>query len=206
MRYAVLAPVLLLPLTAAPRQDTQPARVKARGAATYRIDPVHSVVIFRIGHFGVSRFYGRFDKVTGTIVHDQDDPARSRVEVVVDAASLDTNNAKRDRDVKGPDFLDAKQFPRIRFVSEKITPAGREERSGRPQFTVRGQLEFHGVTREVEARAVHVGEGKDPWGGYRSGYEVFLTIRRSDFGMKYMLGPVGDRVDLMLSLEGVRRP
>ncbi len=165
----------------------------------YEIDPVHSTAIFRVGHLGISKFYGRFNLVKGTILFDEKNPGRSRAEILVDAASLDTHDPKRDRHIKGPDFLDAKQFPVLRFVSTEVVLA-------RPDsLRIRGKLEIHGVEREIRLDAVRTGRGEDPWGGYRCGFEARFRIKRSDFGMKFMLGPVGDEVDIILSVEGIRK-
>ena len=80
-------------------------------ADTFKIDPVHSSVIFSIKQLGVTDFYGRFNDVLGTVVFDKADPSKSSVEVSVPVESVDTNNEKRDQQLKSPDFFNAKQFP-----------------------------------------------------------------------------------------------
>jgi len=164
-------------------------------AERYRIDPVHSVVVFRVTHFNVGAFYGLFRKVSGHFVVDG---RRSSVEIKVAAASVFTANRKRDTHIKSPDFLNVKQFPSITFKSTKVRPAGRT-------FVVRGKLTLHGVTRAVKVKMRRIGAGKDAWGKYRSGFEGKLTINRSVYGMKKMKGAVGDKITLTIAVEGIRK-
>ncbi len=165
----------------------------------YTIDPVHSRVTFRIKHFGASYFYGQFFDVSGSFVVDEKAPQKSSVDVVVKVDSLDTHDAKRDGHLKSPDFFNAKAFPVITFKGKKVTKVDGDK------VRVSGDLMLHGVTRPVTVTLTHVGAGKDPWGGYRSGYEGTFTIKRSDFGMKYMLEGIGDEVTLTVSIEGIRK-
>lgn len=187
--FAVLGPMLALFALVA--HD-------ARAAENYKIDPVHSSVVFRIQHFGVSYFYGRFNELTGKFAVDDKNNAGNSVEATIKVASLDTHSEKRDADLKGPDFFNAKTFPVITFKGKsfKRLDGGNVEVSG--DFTLRG------VTKTVTLTLMHVGSGKDPWGGYRSGYEGTLTLKRSDYGMTYMLQGIGDEVTIFLGIEGVR--
>lgn len=168
-------------------------------AETYSIDPVHSTAIYKVKHFGVSNVYGRFDDVTGTVLFDSADPAKSSVEVTIKTESLDTANPKRDAHVKGPDFLNAKQFPVMTFKSTavKALDAGKYE--------ITGDFTLHGVTKPLTVVWEKVGEGKGPMGDYRQGGETTFSIKRSDFGMTGMMGPVGDDVQITVSVEGVRQ-
>ncbi len=166
---------------------------------TFQIDPVHSIALFTIGHLGVSEFAGRFDKVTGTFTVDSAHPGRDKVDVEIPIASLDTNYAQRNTDLSGPDFFNAKQFPTMHFVGTRVEPKGKED------AVLLGKLTLHGITRPVRFRLHHVGAGPDPWGGYRSGYVATGTIRRSQFGMTYLLGGISDKVKLSLHIEGKRQ-
>lgn len=167
-------------------------------AGTFKIDPVHSVAQFWIGHMGVSEFPGRFDAISGSFTVDSANMADTvSVEIPID--SLDTNFDKRNKDLLGPDFFNAKQFPKMTFTSTSVKMKNQEE------GTLAGNLTLHGVTRPVTFSLRHVGAGPDPWGGYRSGYVAKTTIRRSDFGMNYMLNGISNTVEVQLNIEGKRQ-
>jgi polyisoprenoid-binding protein YceI len=171
----------------------------ARAAETYKVDPVHSSCLFRAKHFNAGYFYGRFNEITGTIVVDEANPAKSSAEIQVKVESIDTNDAKRDQHLKSPDFFNAKQFPTITFKSKQV------KKSGKDTYEMTGDLNLHGVTRSVTAKVTRTGEGKDPFGKFRIGFETVFTIKRSDFGMKFMLGPISDEIQLIISVEGLRQ-
>ena len=171
----------------------------AHAADTYAIDPVHTAAIFKVKHLGVSYTYGHFNDVAGTITIDAANPSASKVEVLIQTGSVDTHNEKRDGHLASPDFFDAKQFPVMSFTStafKKIDDSTYEVTGG---FTLRG------VSKPLTVKVVKVGEGKDPWGGFRSGYECTFTIKRSDFAMTKMLDAVGDEVAVTFSTEGVKK-
>lgn len=173
----------------------------APDADTYKVDGVHSTAIFRVKHMDASYAYGRFDEVTGTFTIDEKAPERCAFNVQVAAGSVDTNNPKRDQHLKGPDFLNAKQFPTIAFKSKTVKKAGKDT------YEVVGDLTLHGVTKPVTVTIETVGPIKKPLpmgGGYAAGFEAHLTLKRSDFGMVGMVGPVGDEVRAIISVEGAR--
>jgi polyisoprenoid-binding protein YceI len=169
----------------------------AAGAAgqSHKVDPVHSTVLFKIQHFGAGNFYGRFNDASGTIVLDPKEPGKSTVELQVKADSIDTANEKRDQHVKGPDFFNVKQFPLITFKGKDL------KKTGDTKYEVTGDLTLHGVTKEVKIQAEQVGSGKGMGGEIRTGFEATFKLKRSDFGMKFMVGPVGDEVQIIASLE-----
>lgn len=171
----------------------------ALAADTYKIDPVHTFVLFRVQHLGLSYAYGRFTDVNGSFAVDPAAPAESAAEITIRTDSVNTHDAKRDAHLKSPDFFNAKTFPVIRFVATQF------EKGEGDTVRVTGGLTLHGVTRPLTFTMAHVGEGKDPWNGYRSGYEGEVTLKRSDYGMGYMVGPVGDEVTLTLAIEGIRQ-
>jgi len=172
--------------------------LSAHGADTYKIDPVHSSVIFSIKHLGVTDFYGDFKDVSGTVSFDTADPSKSSVDLTVPVESIDTRNEKRDQHLKSPDFFNSKQFPAITFKSTKIEGTG-------DSFKITGDLTIHGVTRPVTADFKKGAENKGQKGEIRSGGETRFTIKRSDYDMKFMAGPLGDEVNIVLSLEGVKQ-
>jgi polyisoprenoid-binding protein YceI len=169
----------------------------AARADTFKIDPVHSSIIFSIKHFGVTDFYGRFNDVSGKVVLDKTDPSKSSVELTIPVESLDTHNAKRDQHLKSPDFFNAKQFPMIVFKSKSVEGSGDD-------YKVAGELLLHGVTKPLTLEMKKGTEAKGMEGEIRGGGETRFTVKRSDFGMNFMQGPLGDEVDLIVSLEGIK--
>ena len=165
-------------------------------AATYQIDTVHSSVVFKAKHLGASNFYGRFNDVTGSIDFDAASPAAGKVKLDIKAESVDTNNEQRDNHLRSPDFFDAKQFPAISFQSTKVAKATDDA------LDVTGNLTLHGVTKPVTLRVVKTGAGKHPRSGKDLiGFETKTTIKRSDFGMQFMQGPLSDEIEVIISVE-----
>ena len=170
----------------------------AYGGDTFKVDPVHSSVVFSIKHFGVTDFYGGFKQISGTVTFDTADPSKSSVELTVPVEAVDTRNEKRDQHLKSPDFFNAAQFPTISFKSNKIEGTG-------STYKISGDLTLHGVTNPVTAEFKKGAENKGQKGEIRNGGETRFTIKRSDYDMKFMAGPLGDDVNIILSLEGVKQ-
>lgn len=164
-------------------------------AARYEVDPVHTSVIFRIGHLGISKTYGRFDDVSGTV----DLGGSNAVSITVQAASVDTGNEKRDNHLRSPDFLSVKEFPTISFKSSAW------KKTGDDVWDVTGTLTLHGTTKEITIPVEKTGEGKTPMGDYRIGFESTFDLERTDYGMTKMVGPVGDDVRLIIAVEAIRK-
>ena len=167
-------------------------------AADYAIDPAHSFVEFRIKHLGYSWLYGRFNRFSGHFSYDADSPQASAISVSIDTASVDTNHAERDKHLRGSDFLDVAKYPEATFESTEYTG---DAQSG----TLEGMLTLHGVTRPISIRLEKLGEGNDPWGGYRAGFAGTTTLNRRDFGISYNLGPASESMELELGIEGIRK-
>lgn len=167
-------------------------------AADYAIDTAHSFIEFRIKHLGYSWLYGRFNRFSGQFSYDPDNPEASAISVSIDAASVDTNHAERDKHLRGSDFLDVAKYPEATFESTKYT--------GNAQGgTLEGMLTLHGVTKPISIELEKLGEGKDPWGGYRAGFIGTTTLTRRDFGISYNLGPASESMELELGIEGIRK-
>ena len=167
-------------------------------AADYRIDAGHSFVQFKISHIGVSWMIGTFDTLSGSFTYDPDaGPERQSISVEIETASVDTGHAERDKHLRSADFLHVDEFPTATFVSTGYEGDGE---SG----TMTGDLTLHGVTEEIAIAVKKVGAGKDPWGGYRAGFEGTVTLTRKDFGMGYNLGPAAESMELFLFIEGIR--
>src|SRR4029079_7487713 len=130
---------------------------------TWNIDPTHSTVGFSIRHMVFSKVRGRFLKYTGAIQLDYD-PAKSWVEVTIDAASIDTGTAQRDDHLRSADFFEVERFPELRYRSRRI------EKLGDDRYRVIGDLSIRDVTREVPLDVEYGGQGTDPWGNQRIGF------------------------------------
>ncbi len=168
-------------------------------AADYQIDPSHAFVQFRILHLGYSLLPGRFNTLRGNFQWDKAHPELSRIEVTIDTASIDTNWAERDKHLRSANFLSVDEFPTAKFISTGYTG---DAASG----TLEGKLSLHGVTRAITLQAKVIGEGRDPWGGYRAGFFATTTIKRSDFRVnKFELGPASDPMKFELMIEGIRQ-
>jgi polyisoprenoid-binding protein YceI len=175
-----------------------PAHAESATPGKYKIDPAHSTVEFSVSHLGISHLVGRFDTFEGDL--NLTPNGKSDVSVTIQTASVDSNHQKRDEHLRSPDFFNSKQFPVMRFVSRKVS----YNAAGEP-VRVDGDLELHGVTKPVTLAVKPVGAGKDPWGGYRSGYTATSTLKRSDFGMNFMPGGIGDDIALTLQIEAIKQ-
>lgn len=165
-------------------------------AANYKIDPTHGFVEFTISHMGFSLVGGRFDKFAGTLVWDKDNPSASSIEVTVDTTSVDTNHKKRDEDISGPGFLNVAAFPKATF---KSTMYHGDASGGK----LMGDFTLNGVTKQITIDVKRLGEGKDPWGGYRVGFSGETTINGADFGYKNPM--IKQPIAIYLSIEGIRQ-
>lgn len=170
-------------------------------AAEYAIDTEgqHAFVNFKISHLGYSWLYGRFNEFDGRFSWDSESPEDSSVSVSINTASVDSNHAERDKHLRSADFLNVDSHPVARFESTSVTAA--EDGA----LEIKGNLTLNGVTREVIIDAQHLGEGEDPWGGYRTGFEGSTSIRLKDYNIDMDLGPAAQEVELILSIEGIRQ-
>jgi polyisoprenoid-binding protein YceI len=171
----------------------------ARGETTYKVDPQHATVIYKISHLNLGNAYGRFNEPTGTVVLD-DDAAKSSFTFEIQVDKVDTANPKRDAHLKSPDFFDAKQFPTITFKSTGVS------KDGDNKYNVTGDLTLHGVTKSITVPIEKTGEGNGlKPGETRTGWEAHADLKRTDFGVKGLVGPVGDDVHLTISFEAVKQ-
>ena len=172
----------------------------AVAAETYEIDPIHSFVLFKVTRLGAEYVYGRFTGgLSGMVSFDSAAPDKSAVALEVKTDTLDTGFAQRDKDIKGPDFLNVKQFPVITFKSKSVQKVTDQ------QYTVTGDLTFHGVTKPLTVQANIIGQGKGVKGESLIGAEVHFTIKRSEYGVHYGLPVVGDDVELTVAVGGARK-
>ncbi|MBX6364807.1 MAG: YceI family protein [Gemmatimonadetes bacterium] len=167
----------------------------------YDIDPNHSYVGFSVRHMMVSNVRGKFTKFSGTIELDPQDVTRSRVEVTVDAASVDTEVARRDADLRSENFFDVARFPTITFVGKRVEKTA-------DGLAVVGDLTLHGVTKEVRVPFELSGPLPAPQGRKRLGAQATFRIKRQDFGLLYNrvvegAQVVGDDVKIELEIEAL---
>jgi polyisoprenoid-binding protein YceI len=168
------------------------------------IDVGHSAIHFWVRHMVISKVHGRFARWSGTIALDPRDLTRSKVDVRIDAASIDTQVADRDAHLRSADFLDTAKHPEITFRSTRIEQAG-------TGYRVVGELAMHGVSREVTLEAEFAGTGKDPWGNERAGFSAKASLDRRDYGLVWNAALetggvlVGEKVEITIELEAVKK-
>lgn len=155
------------------------AFLPAELAGTYTIDASHSRLGFVARHAMVTKVRGSFNEFTGTGVLDPTDPGRSRVELVIQAASIDTRNADRDAHLRSNDFFNMAEFPELRFASTSVTP--RDD----THFTLTGDLTIKGVTNSVDIDVEYTGAATDPFGNRRIGFEGTTVVNRKDWGVNW---------------------
>jgi len=165
-------------------------------AASYKVDMGHSTLMFRCKHLGASYQWGRFDAFSGAFTLAEKD-GESMVEMVIDAASVNSNSKGRDEHLRGPDFFNVKEFPEITFKSKEVNGDG-------DKYTIKGDLTFHGVTREVEMEVVKVGEA-DTRMGRRAGFEGRFKIDRTKFGVETYSDSLGTEVTMTFAIEGIAK-
>lgn len=170
-------------------------------AADYVIDKQgqHAFVNFKASHLGYSWLWGTFKDFEGSFSFDAAQPEASKVKVTLKTASLDTNHAERDKHLRSDDFLNVQAHPKATFTSTSV------KSTGEGTADIHGDLTLNGVTKPVVIAARFIGEGEDPWGGYRAGFEGQTTLRLKDFDIAKDLGPAAQTVDLIISVEGVRQ-
>ena len=171
---------------------------------TFDIDKVHSQVGFSIRHF-FSKVPGQFKDFSGTIVMDPKAPAASSVDVTIQAASIFTDNERRDGHLRSPDFFAADSFPTLTFKSTKVAPAGKDK------YKVTGDLTMRGVTKSVVLDVEFLGMGQVAIGGQamgtKAGFDATTSVNRHDFGINWnkTLDPggvmLGEDVAISLHIE-----
>ncbi|WP_298768563.1 YceI family protein [uncultured Shewanella sp.] len=170
-------------------------------AADYVIDTqgAHASIEFRVSHLGYSFVVGRFNEFEGEFSFDKDKLADAKVNVIINTASVDSNHAERDKHLRGGDFLNVDKFPKASFTSTSVVD------KGEGNFIINGDFTLNGVTKPLAIKAHEIGEGKDPWGGYRAGFEGTTEFALKDYNIKMDLGPASSHVKLDLVVEGIKQ-
>jgi polyisoprenoid-binding protein YceI len=173
--------------------------------STWNLDPVHSVVEFKVRHMMMSNVKGQFSGISGLLTLDEANPTQSRVEASIDASTINTRDAQRDTHLKSAEFLDVEKYPNLTFTSTSV------KRTGSDEGTVTGNLTIHGVTREVVFQVEGPTQpGKDPWGNLRVGVSATTKISRKDFGLTWNATLeaggllVGDEVTITIDAQFVK--
>lgn len=175
--------------------------VAVRGE-TLQIDRNHTSVGFSVRHI-FTKVNGRFGEFEGTIDLDEKNPAGSKVNVTIQAASIDTSVEARDKDLRSPRFFEVEKYPTLSFVSTAVSDVSGDKAK------VKGTLTMHGVSKEVVLDTELLGKAKDPWGNVRYGFHATTRVNRKDFGLTWnqvlesggML--VGDDIDITLDVEAM---
>jgi polyisoprenoid-binding protein YceI len=175
-------------------------------AQTWQIDKAHSDITFTVRHMIITKVRGRFLKWDGTLTLDEEDWSKSRIDVAIDAASISTNDEKRDAHLRSADFLDAEKFPKLTFKSTKVE-AGKGDK-----LFVTGNLTIRDVTKAVTLEVEKLGKAKDPWGNNKVAFNGQVTIEREEFGAKWNQALetggwlVGKQVEVDLELQAIAPP
>lgn len=171
-------------------------------AETWAIDPSHTQVGFAVKHLMIANVKGRFPEVSGTV--HVDPVTGASVDITIQAASITTQDEKRDAHLRSADFLNVDEHPALRFSSTRV------DGNLDSKFTLHGNLQIRGVTRPVILYVINEGRARDPWGNSRNGYTATTTIRRKDFGLEWNMALeaggvlVGDDVRITIETELVR--
>ncbi len=168
-------------------------------AKTYAIDPAHTSIVFRVNHLGFSNVFGRFNQFDGALDFDGDWTG-GKVELTIQAGSIDTAVSKRDDHLRSPDFFNAEEFPTISFESSGVT------KSTDTTGVLEGNLTMLGVTKPVRLEVTFnkVGPHPNPQmaGVEVAGFSATTTVKRSEFGMKTMVPNLGDDIEIWIEVEG----
>ena len=176
----------------------------AVATGTYAIDKAHSEAAFEVRHL-LTKVRGQFADFDGSIEFDPDAPEAGRVEVTIQAASINTNEPARDTHLRSADFFSADEYPTLTFVSRKVKPRSPAE------FDVIGDLTVRGITRTVILAVTYLGAAKDPWGNDKVAFEAETKLNRKDFGLHWNAALetggflVGDDVRVLLSIQALAK-
>lgn len=168
----------------------------AFAADTYEIDKSHTAIVFFINHLGYSNTIGRFNDFSGSFDFDKDDLSSAKINLVIEAASIDTNHEPRDQHLRSPDFLNTDEFPQITFTSTSV------EKTGDNTGKVTGTMDMLGASQPVTLNVTFNKMAPNRRGVMVTGFSARGEMKRSDFGMNYGQGGIGDVLDLYIEVEG----
>jgi polyisoprenoid-binding protein YceI len=146
---------------------------------TWQIDPVHSKIEFSVSHMVISQIVGHFRKIEGKVITENEDFETARVEISIDAKSIDTNNEQRDNHLRSPEFIEAEKYPKITFYSTAV------KKINEGSYLIIGDLTLRDITKQVEFSAKYNGTVKDPYNNKRAGFKITTEINRKDYGVNW---------------------
>jgi polyisoprenoid-binding protein YceI len=158
-------------------------------ADSYKVDKDHSTATFKVSNFYVSKVSGSFSDISGDITEDTDNPARSSVEIIIKTESVNTHIQKRDNHLRSADFFDVKIYPTMSFKSNKV------EKLKNGDYRVTGDFNLHGITKPVTVDVKKLAGAV---------FETKFSINRSDYGITYDPGVIGDKIAISLHIVGVK--
>jgi polyisoprenoid-binding protein YceI len=171
---------------------------------SWKIDNAHSLVEFSVRHMMISTVRGRFERFSGTVEFNENDPAASSVDVQIEAASINTNEPQRDNHLRSADFFEAETYPHLTFKSTRVEKV--DENNGR----IYGELTIRNVTRPVVLETEYNGQAKSPWGSTSAGFTANTKINRKDWNLVWNQALetggvlVGDEIKIHIELEIVK--
>ncbi len=167
-------------------------------ATDYKVDSAHSSVLFRANRGGVVNVYGMFHGLEGSISFDSANPTGGAVNFSIKSEAVDSGNERRDNHLRSPDFFNAKQYPEITFKSTGV------KKIADKKYEVTGELNLHGATGTIVAEVEVTGSGKDRRSGNPTiGFETTFFVKRSEYGMNFMVGPLSDEIQMRIAVHAV---
>jgi polyisoprenoid-binding protein YceI len=172
---------------------------------TYKIDPTHSEITFKVRHLMITNVTGKFTKFDATMESDRDDFTDAIVKFETDVNSITTHTEQRDEHLKSDDFFNAEKYPKITFKSTALKKVSDED------YKLFGNLTIRDITKPIELKVTYNGNINDPWGNERTGFEIEGRVDRLEYGLKWNLltdtgGMVaGKDVKLLINVEMVKQ-
>lgn len=172
----------------------------------WNLDSAHTRAVFSVRHMMISRVHGQFDSISGTVDFDPDQPANASMDIRIEAASINTQEAQRDAHLRSPDFLDVEKYPSLHFKSQRV------EMLSADRARLVGDLTIKDVTREVILDVTYNGLAKSPWGTTAAGFTASTQISRKDWGLSWNVALetggwlVGDAIGINIDAEIVQAP
>jgi polyisoprenoid-binding protein YceI len=173
---------------------------------SWQIDPAHSSINFTARHMMIAKVHGRFEKFSGTVNFDENNPTNTTVDITIDAASLNTKEAQRDGHLHSGDFFDVETYPTLTFKSTRI------ELIDEDTAKLVGDLTIKDITKEVVLNVEYLGQAQSPWGTINAGFTGATTINRKDWDLNWNVALetggflVGDNIQINIELELVKQP
>lgn len=168
----------------------------------WMVDDTHAKLGFKVTHFGISETEGKFTKFTGTVLSDKSDFSDAKIDLTIEASSVDTDHEQRDTHLKSADYFDVAKYPQIIFKGKSLKPVSKNK------YKLIGDFTIHGVRKEIELDVIYRGTVPlDPFGNTKAGFKITGTIDRTQWGLNWtgkLAGGdllVGNDVELECNIE-----